>query len=234
MARKKGGQIDTRGALIEAAWALFQLHGYDGTSVDAIVQRASLSKGTFFHYFATKTDLLEAVCDHVSAPPWAAVADQVADRSRPAPARLRLLLEAMREWRIRHSGFLVDLYRALARPENTLLLVRLAARQDQALHRALVEILEDGNRAGAFSVPDAEEMAGLVCAVVRSAGDRSLQQVAAAGTPGDPRLRAAVARRGNTAAIAIERMLEMPARSLRRASAATLNTPRSRGTGRTP
>lgn len=225
MARKKGDRIDTRGALLDAAWELFQLHGYDTVSVDAIVRRARLSKGTFFHYFPTKLALLEGVCDHVSGPPWAALSEKVADRTRPAIARFNLLLAGMRSWRLGHLAALADLYRALAREENALLRVKLTARQDELFRRALVDVLEQGARERVFSVPDAEEMARLVGAVVATAGEANLRELAAAAAPDDRALVAALERRADIACSAVERLLAARAGVLERVRASTLRAP---------
>lgn len=48
---------DTRGRLMDAAEALFLVHGYGGTSVDAILEGTGLTKGAFFHHFGSKHDL---------------------------------------------------------------------------------------------------------------------------------------------------------------------------------
>jgi AcrR family transcriptional regulator len=45
---------DTRARLFAAATELFATRGYHETSVDAIVKRAGVAKGTFFVHFATK------------------------------------------------------------------------------------------------------------------------------------------------------------------------------------
>lgn len=222
MARTKGGTIDTRAALLDSAWVLFQLRGYDAVSVDAIVRHASLSKGTFFHYFATKNDLLEAVCEHISGPPWTALAERVADRSLSALSRLNLLLSGMRQWRLGHIGALVALYRALTRQQNALLFVKLADRQDELFRGALLDVLDQGNRDGVFSVLDVEETARLVSAVARCAGEGNLRQLASARSPEDPGLVEAVERRAKTATVAIERMLGARPGSLARVGTAAL------------
>src|SRR4051812_5151679 len=53
---------DTRARLFAAASELFATRGYHATTVDAIVKRAGVAKGTFFVHFATKdaviTDLV--------------------------------------------------------------------------------------------------------------------------------------------------------------------------------
>src|SRR5262245_37423930 len=45
---------DTRARLFAAATELFATRGYHETSVDAIVKRAGVAKGTFFVHYATK------------------------------------------------------------------------------------------------------------------------------------------------------------------------------------
>lgn len=51
----------TRNQLVEAAMACFSEYGYEGTTVEAITQRAGVAKGTFFNYFETKGDVLRYV-----------------------------------------------------------------------------------------------------------------------------------------------------------------------------
>jgi AcrR family transcriptional regulator len=48
----------TRDRIREAANDLFLRHGFEATTVDAIVSRAGISKGTFYLYFPRKEDLL--------------------------------------------------------------------------------------------------------------------------------------------------------------------------------
>lgn len=49
------------GELIEAALALFVEKGFAATRVEEVAQRAGVSKGTLFLYFASKEDLFRAV-----------------------------------------------------------------------------------------------------------------------------------------------------------------------------
>lgn len=47
--------------LMNAAEALFLEKGFDATTVSDIVKKAGVAKGTYYHYFAAKTDVLEAL-----------------------------------------------------------------------------------------------------------------------------------------------------------------------------
>ncbi len=55
-------QRDQRqGVLLDAAAALFVEKGVAGTSIDDIVERAGVAKGTFYHYFQDRAAMLEAL-----------------------------------------------------------------------------------------------------------------------------------------------------------------------------
>ena len=50
-----------RKSILESARELFELHGFEATSVDRIAEHAELSKGTVYHYFPSKQDMLGAL-----------------------------------------------------------------------------------------------------------------------------------------------------------------------------
>lgn len=52
---------NTKGKIVSAAWRLFYDQGYDNTTVEDIIEAASTSKGTFYHYFEGKDALLSSL-----------------------------------------------------------------------------------------------------------------------------------------------------------------------------
>lgn len=57
---KKAGR-NTKGRIVAAAWKLFYEQGYDNTTIEDIVFESETSKGSFYHYFGGKDDLLGAL-----------------------------------------------------------------------------------------------------------------------------------------------------------------------------
>lgn len=57
----------TRERILDAAQELVLDHGFGSTTVDAVVGRAGITKGAFFHHFASKSDLARALVERYAA-----------------------------------------------------------------------------------------------------------------------------------------------------------------------
>jgi AcrR family transcriptional regulator len=55
----------TRAHLIETATGLFAAHGYDGTSIEAVLAGSGVSRGSLYHHFPGKEALFLAVMEEV-------------------------------------------------------------------------------------------------------------------------------------------------------------------------
>ena len=49
--------------LLNLAYRMFIEKGYENTSIDEIVAKAGIAKGTYYYYFASKEETLEAVIE---------------------------------------------------------------------------------------------------------------------------------------------------------------------------
>jgi TetR/AcrR family transcriptional regulator, transcriptional repressor for nem operon len=61
MAYPTGHHDETRGKIVQSARRLFNRHGFDGVSVDEIMAGAGLTRGGFYSYFESKSDLYAEV-----------------------------------------------------------------------------------------------------------------------------------------------------------------------------
>lgn len=76
----------TRGQLVEVATRLFTEHGYEGTSIEAVLSAAGVSRGALYHHFAGKEALFEAVVVSVSERITAELGESVRDCTDPVDA----------------------------------------------------------------------------------------------------------------------------------------------------
>jgi AcrR family transcriptional regulator len=65
--RRAQYSASTRRALVDVAEQLFTEHGYAGTSLDAIVAGADVTKGALYHHYSGKQALFEAVFEKVES-----------------------------------------------------------------------------------------------------------------------------------------------------------------------
>ena len=78
----------TRDQLIEIATALFAEHGYEDTSIEAVLQEATVSRGALYHHFDGKESLFVAVLE--------AIETDIAERLEVAVAGTTDPVEALR------------------------------------------------------------------------------------------------------------------------------------------
>jgi AcrR family transcriptional regulator len=98
--RRQRYSASTKRALIEVAEAQFTEHGYAGTSLDAIVAGADVTKGALYHHFSGKQAIFEAAFERVEARASKAIADATEGHKDPwdkAQAGLRAFLDAVQE-----------------------------------------------------------------------------------------------------------------------------------------
>jgi AcrR family transcriptional regulator len=106
---------DTRRSLLDAAAKLIAERGYRGTTVNDVVARATLSKGTFYWHFKSKHDLLLAVLEDRFDRPVRELAQLLASASSQedmAPEASRRFLELVGQKR--ETVVLEHEYRSLA------------------------------------------------------------------------------------------------------------------------
>lgn len=195
-----------RAALLAAARELFLTRGYDGSSVDAINARAGLSKGTFYHYFRSKSDLLDALVDELTDEGWRRTRQAMAGRGDGALERFSRFLAAARRWRIVALPQTAQILRAALRPENAALRERMQLRSIALACPDLAELLAEGVHEGVFHIDDPAATARVFMVLAHGVSDDLLREVASSGL-GEGELLARLVARGRAFMRAAEALL---------------------------
>ena len=90
----------TRAHLVDVATRLFAAHGYDGTSIKAVLAESGVSRGSLYHHFPGKDALFLAVMEDVVG---RRVGREVADPMQAAPDPVAELRAGCLAW-IRLAG----------------------------------------------------------------------------------------------------------------------------------
>lgn len=84
---------DTRKELIAAGMQLIASQGYNATGIDAVLKRAGVPKGSFYHFFGSKEEFGLAVIEEFASRFLARVDVFLADETATPLDRLRIFLE---------------------------------------------------------------------------------------------------------------------------------------------
>ncbi len=117
-ARSEKGE-QTRAAIAAAAQELFLERGYEKTTMRAVAERAGVSLGNAYYYFASKEHLVQAFYDQIQAEHAAALVP-VLDRSEVFADRLLLSLTTWVDVAERYHGFADKFFKAAAEPSSPL------------------------------------------------------------------------------------------------------------------
>lgn len=110
--------LDTRYRILETAAQEFAARGYDGVSLNQLIDRLEMSKGSFYYYFDDKADLFTTVADLA----WAIVLPagdldlEAFDGESFWPALEALMREARA--RVRANPWLVGFTRLMYEPPD--------------------------------------------------------------------------------------------------------------------
>ncbi|GAA0942854.1 TetR/AcrR family transcriptional regulator [Pseudonocardia zijingensis] len=109
----------TRDAIVTAALELFREHGFEGTTMRAVAERAGVSVGNAYYYFSSKDELVQGFYDQLVAEHRAAALPELAGRSDLAE-RLRLTLNAWITVAEPYRAFAGRFFAVAAQPGNPL------------------------------------------------------------------------------------------------------------------
>ena len=131
--------------LLQIAYRLFLSQGYENTSVDEIIEAAGIAKGTYYYYFQSKEQMLEAVIG-MMIEAEADVARQVLASGMPVPQKIVGIVSSVRP--TQEERPIED---ALNRPENVLMHDKLQRQLISDILPLLSQAVEEGVRDGLFA-----------------------------------------------------------------------------------
>ncbi|WEX75678.1 TetR/AcrR family transcriptional regulator [Sinorhizobium numidicum] len=154
---------ETRSAeLLDCAQRLFFANGYDNTTVNDIIREAGVSKGAFYHYFASKESLLEALAARLARDSLAELQPVLDDPSLDAVDRLNALMAGSRRLNVELAPQLHGTFDVLFRPENVVLFHKIDQTVREIAAPLISAILERGGEEGIFDVPDPNAFADML------------------------------------------------------------------------
>jgi AcrR family transcriptional regulator len=217
-------QAARRDAILDTAQRLILSKGYEHLTIQDILDDLQISKGAFYHYFGSKTEVVEALTERLVSDSESALAPIAEDPTLGAVDKLQLFFDEIVRWKSERQNLMAAMLPVWYAADNLgfrLLVDRAAAKR---LARLLSVIVRQGADEHQFATAYPEQAGAIIVAVVQALQDAMAQQLllAVRRSAGAPKVKDMVATHGAHIE-AIERYLGVSPGTLYRADGRAVN-----------
>jgi AcrR family transcriptional regulator len=156
--------------ILDAAQKLFYTIGYDHTTVNAINEDAGIAKGTFYHYFKSKLDLLDNLVDRIILKIEETI-KPIVDSGNGAIDKFRNLIHNVGAVKIDNKEILLQVIKVLYRDVNLITRHKIYMKNIERLGPVYSDIIRQGVQEGVFNTPFPEDAGELILQLGSSMGD---------------------------------------------------------------
>jgi AcrR family transcriptional regulator len=172
---KKGIKQDK---IINVAQTLFYQKGYDKTSVNEIIKKIDIAKGTFYHYFESKEDLLDKMVGKIVAGVMIPLKIKLRHKNLNAIDKLKYFFQQWTIFKIKNIEFFQWLVRIMYKKENLLLRHKIQQNSLKKMAPFISEIIKQGQKEGLFSVSNPRETAEIIMYLSKNIADNMGPKIA--------------------------------------------------------
>ncbi|MCO4762988.1 MAG: TetR/AcrR family transcriptional regulator [Myxococcales bacterium] len=163
---------ERRTEILDVAEHLFYERGYARTPIRAIIDRIGIAKGTFYHHFPSKTELLDALVQRIGERALAIAIPALNEPNLGAAAKFAAIFSNVGSWKLDNKQLFLRLMRALYSEENTPLRLK-SQRASLRLFSPIVEqVIAEGIDEGVFRCTNPDIVTGILFTVATDLGEQ--------------------------------------------------------------
>ena len=148
--------------LLDAAQQLLFEKGYESTSVNEIINKVGVAKGTFYHYFKSKVDLLDKLVERFTRGALAKVQPVLDRQNIGAIEKLNLFFLTMRDSKMDNKELMRMLMKMMYKDENLTFRHKVFKRSVELMSPLFAGILRQGVEENVLSLIDVEETSQMI------------------------------------------------------------------------
>lgn len=165
--------LQKRGEILDVAQRLIYTKGYELMSIQDILDALGISKGAFYHYFASKQDLLEAMIERMMHEMEKFLDPIVQDAGLTALEKLERFFGSVASWKSARKAMLTQLLRVWYTDNNAIVRQKVVVAGGQWMAPYLLQIFRQGIQEGVMdpSLGQNEEATRVVISLMMSMGE---------------------------------------------------------------
>ena len=211
---------ERKNEFLDAAQQLFYTRGYEQTSVNAILEKVGVAKGTFYHYFKSKEALLDSLIERMTDQIIVLIEEVVENADLDAITKLNLVFETSASWKAAHKDLILTLIRSIYNDDNILLRRKMFRRATSRASPFVAKVIRQGLAEGVFNTRYPAEVSEMIFMQSNNLGDKIAELML--GLDEHPENRGSIFRILEVYEDAVERFLGAPQGSIHLADRATL------------
>ena len=157
--------------ILDVAQRLFWEKGYDRTPISAIIKAIGIAKGTFYHHYTSKQDLLDAIARRLSDRALQIAMPALHDPNLSAPEKFRAIFGGIGAWKLDNKQMFLSLLRPIYAEENVALRMRLNQVSLRMFAPVVTRVIEQGMEEGAFTCTDADVVVRMMFTLATDLGE---------------------------------------------------------------
>ena len=164
---------ERKSEILDVADELFGKKGFDGTSTNDILQKVGIARGTLYHHFKSKEEIMDALMERYSERLLGAAQEVAADKTIPLVDRIIRVVMSMNL----NSGSSEEIMEHIHKPQNALMHQKIQKIIINGLTPILTEIICEGIEQGVFSTPYPYECMEMVVTYANTIFDDDMVQM---------------------------------------------------------
>ncbi len=172
MARVLKEYDERKNEILDAAQELFYSQGYEQTPVNSIIEKVGVSKGTFYHYFKSKEDLLDSLAERVTGQIVVHIEKMLDKPKLDAIAKLNLMFESSASWKAANREIIIALMNAMYNDNNILMRKKITARTVAVASPLMTRIIHQGINEGVFNTGFPDDISEMIFQLTTGFGEK--------------------------------------------------------------
>jgi len=164
---------ERRNEIIDAADELFGQKGFDGTSTNDILEKVGIARGTLYHHFKSKEDIMDALIERHSVRLLGTAQEIATDKSIPVVGRIIRVVMALNL----SGGSSKEIMEHIHKPQNALMHQKIEKVIINGVTPIMAGIINEGIQQGLFHTPYPYECMEMVVIYANTIFDNDMVQM---------------------------------------------------------
>lgn len=168
---KEEEYVARRMEILDVAQRLVYTKGFEQMTIQDILDESQISKGAFYHYFDSKSDLLEALIQRILDAAEQIILPIAEDPNLPALEKLQRFFSTLSRWKTTQKAYLLKLMNVWYADENAIVRQKMMTATIRRISPFFTEAIQQGIREGVLDTPYPDQSGQVLLTIFQGFGE---------------------------------------------------------------